>query len=327
MFVHRSRETTSKGSEQHGSERMRASRVCWWSRLALALFVLGLSFALPAAEAAAQTYPRCISGCDAKDVRVASVYLGGVASCVGGNQTADLYVRLEGNRTYYCVMLVVDVWVNGLLMQQNLTSTVTTDWNGGASDFLVGTITWPCNQSIEIRNIYVQWSANAGCTTGDCVPYNAPSKCIGNYPNVIVAAGNTPPTAVDDRASANENESVRIDVLANDADSDGSLSRSTVTITRAPASGSTSVDPTMGTVTYVPAPGTCGEDSFRYTVRDDDGAVSGEATVTVAVVCNQPPVADDDSATTDERTAIAINVTANDRDADGVLDQIGRAHV
>jgi hypothetical protein len=76
----------------------------------------------------------------------------------------------------------------------------------------------------------------------------------------------------------------------------------------------------MGTVTYVPAPGTCGEDSFRYTVRDDDGAVSGEATVTVAVVCNRPPVADDDSATTDERTAIAIHVTANDHDPDGVLD-------
>ena len=188
MFVQRGRETTRKGSEQHDSERMRASRVSWWSRLALAFVALGLSFALPAAESAAQTYPRCISGCDAKDVRVASVYLGGVASCVGGNQTADLYVRLEGNRTYYCVMLVVDVWVNGLLVQQNLTSTVTADWNGGATDFLVGTITWPCNQSVEIRNIYVQWSANTGCTTGDCVPYNAPSKCIGNYPNVIVYA-------------------------------------------------------------------------------------------------------------------------------------------
>ncbi|MEI6171032.1 MAG: cadherin-like domain-containing protein, partial [bacterium] len=249
-----------------------------------------------------------------------SVYLGSVASCIGGNKTADLYVDLAGNRQYYCVVLVVDVWVNGLLEQRDLTSTVTADWSGGARSFLVGTITWPCNQSVEIRNIYVQWAPNEGCTTGDCSSYKAPSKCIGNYPNVLVAAGNVPPTALDDRVSTNENESVRIDILANDADSDGGLNRATVTITRAPASGSTSVDPTMGTVTYVPAPGTCGEDSFRYTVRDDDGAVSGEATVTVAVVCNQPPVTDDDSATTDERTAIAIHVTANDHDPDGVLD-------
>jgi hypothetical protein len=299
---------------------MGASRVSWWSRLPLAFVVLGLSFALPAAEAAAQTYPRCISGCTANDVRVNSVYLSRVTSCVGGNQTADLYVDLEGNRTYHCVMLVVDVWVNGLLKQQNLTSAVTEDWSGGASSFRVGTITWPCNQSVEIRNIYVQWSPNKGCTSGNCEPYNAPSKCIGNYPNVLVAAGNMPPTAVDDRASASENESVRIDVLANDVDSDGGLNRSTVTIVQAPTSGSTSVDPTMGTVTYVPAHGTCGEDSFHYTVRDDDGAVSGEATVTVAVACNQPPVANDDSATTDENTAIAINVAANDRDPDGVLD-------
>jgi VCBS repeat-containing protein len=173
---------------------------------------------------------------------------------------------------------------------------------------------------VEIRNIYVQWAPNEGCTTGDCTPYKAPSKCIGDYPNVLVAAGNVPPTALDDRLSTNENESVRIDILANDTDSDGSLNRSTVTVTRAPASGSASVDPTAGTVTYVPAPGTCGEDSFRYTVCDDDGAPSGEATVTVTVTCNQPPVANDDSATTDERTAIAVNVIANDHDADGGLD-------
>jgi hypothetical protein len=32
-------------------------------------------------------------------------------------------------------------------------------------------------------------------------------------------------------------------------------------------------------VTYTPAPGAVGEDSFRYTVADDQGAVSNEATV------------------------------------------------
>ncbi len=320
MLVHQMQVATHKGSGQRDSGRTGSPCGCGWSWLALALVVLGLSFALPAAEAAAQTYPRCISGCTANDIRVTSVYLGNVASCTGGRQTADLYVALEGNREYHCVMLVVDVWVNGRLQQQNLTSTVTAEWSGGAASFRVGAIAWPCNQSVEIRNIYVQWSPNAGCTSGDCAPYNAPSKCIDSYPNVVVAAGNAPPMALDDRASVNENESVRVDVLANDADGDGTLNRSTVTIVQAPAFGSTSVDPATGTVTYAPALGTCGEDSFRYTVCDDDGAVSAEATVTIGVACNQSPVAVDDSATTDERTAIAINVVANDHDSDGVLD-------
>ncbi len=131
---------------------------------------------------------------------------------------------------------------------------------------------------------------------------------------------NAPPVASDDLASTGENGSVRIDVLQNDRDDDGTLNRTTVTLTELPIQGSASVDPADGTVTYAPAPATCGDDTFRYQVSDDDGATSNEAEVTVSVVCNEPPAADDDSATTDENTAIAINVVANDRDSDGTLD-------
>ncbi len=59
-------------------------------------------------------------------------------------------------------------------------------------------------------------------------------------PGPMLADKNSPPIAEDDRASTNENESMKVDVLANDADKDGTLNRSTVTITRAPASGSVS---------------------------------------------------------------------------------------
>jgi hypothetical protein len=131
---------------------------------------------------------------------------------------------------------------------------------------------------------------------------------------------NVPPTAVNDAASAGENDSIQVDVLANDSDEDGALNRTTVVITQTSMSGSADVDPTTGVVTYAPYPGACGDDSFDYTVEDNDGAVSNEARVAVLVVCNKAPVATDDVATTDEHTAIAVNVVANDEDFDGVLD-------
>jgi hypothetical protein len=44
-----------------------------------------------------------------------------------------------------------------------------------------------------------------------------------------------------------------------------------------------------GTVTYTPGSGFLGTDTFQYTVRDEDGALSNQATVTV-LVSDAPPV-------------------------------------
>ncbi|MDD5646457.1 MAG: Ig-like domain-containing protein, partial [Candidatus Bipolaricaulis sp.] len=139
-------------------------------------------------------------------------------------------------------------------------------------------------------------------------------------PGAKLEPENTPPTALDDAASMEENGSVQIEVLANDSDDDGTLNRTTLTITQAPAFGAATVNPTMGTVTYVPDAGACGSDAFSYTVEDDDGAVSNQAEVTVLISCNAAPEARDDHATTDEYTAVAVNIVANDIDEDGFLD-------
>ena len=307
MFVRRGRETTRKGSEQHDSERMRASRVSWWSRLAVALVALGLGIA--------------VSASDVLQVGDHTFEFRGVTYNSDGTSTWN-YNVISGKKP------ALSHWVLGfdpsLLERSNVVSCseryeVNSDpktgvyglkFDGGYKDNEARAVWFTLDGWYSVIPTRIGVKAGKDATVGE--PISGPGE--------KTAAENTPPTGMDDRASTNENESVRIDVLANDADSDGSLNRSTVTITRASASGSTSVDSTAGTVTYVPARGTCGEDSFRYTVRDDDGALSGEATVTVTVTCNQPPVANDDSATTDERTAIAVNVIANDRDPDGVLD-------
>jgi hypothetical protein len=99
----------------------------------------------------------------------------------------------------------------------------------------------------------------------------------------ITAGGNVPPAANADSATTPVNTPVPITVLANDSDSDGTLVPSTVTVVGAPAHGGTSVNTTTGVITYTPASGFTGPDSFTYTVNDDDGATSNAATVSVTV--------------------------------------------
>jgi hypothetical protein len=94
---------------------------------------------------------------------------------------------------------------------------------------------------------------------------------------------NVPPTARDDTAQASMGEPVVIPVLDNDSDQDGSLVPSSVVITGSASSGQTVVNPASGAVTYTPDPGFIGTDSFSYTVEDDQGAVSNQASVIVTV--------------------------------------------
>ena len=93
---------------------------------------------------------------------------------------------------------------------------------------------------------------------------------------------NAPPSALDDAVSVLQNTPVTIDVLANDADTDGTLDVITVAIQTAPGHGGAQVN-ADGTVTYTPDMEFSGTDTFTYSVADDDGGVSGPATVTVTV--------------------------------------------
>jgi uncharacterized repeat protein (TIGR01451 family) len=76
------------------------------------------------------------------------------------------------------------------------------------------------------------------------------------------------------------------------------------------------------TMTYTPDPNFTGTDTFDYTACDDGTpALCDTATVTVTVGgVNDPPVANDDAAVTDEDTPVVIDVVANDTDPDGNLD-------
>ncbi|TOG13596.1 RTX toxin, partial [Vibrio parahaemolyticus] len=82
-----------------------------------------------------------------------------------------------------------------------------------------------------------------------------------------------------------------------------------------PANGTVSINPD-GSVTYTPNDNYHGTDCFTYIVTS--GGVSESTTVSVDVTpVNDAPVAKDDIATTQEDTAVTIDVLSNDTDVDG----------
>ncbi|WP_353347077.1 cadherin-like domain-containing protein, partial [Litorivita sp. NS0012-18] len=117
----------------------------------------------------------------------------------------------------------------------------------------------------------------------------------------------------DDVASTEEDTPVTIDVLGNDTDVDGDP----LTVTEATSpDGDVTINPD-GTITFEPAPDFTGEATITYTVDDGQGGTdTAQVTVNVGEV-NDPPVAEDDAATTDEDTPVTIDVLGNDTDADG----------
>jgi VCBS repeat-containing protein len=133
---------------------------------------------------------------------------------------------------------------------------------------------------------------------------------------------NDPPVAADDSYSTDEDTVLTVaaanGVLGNDSDAEGD--GLTASVADGPAHGVVTLNGD-GSFTYTPDADFNGGDSFTYTVSDGS-AVSAPATVTISVAAvNDPPVAADDSYSTDEDTVLSVDaadgVLGNDSDADG----------
>ncbi|WP_273981268.1 tandem-95 repeat protein [Vibrio parahaemolyticus] len=119
---------------------------------------------------------------------------------------------------------------------------------------------------------------------------------------------------VADKATVVEDTSTIIKVLGNDT-FEGTDKVVSLDTNNGPANGTVSVHPD-GSVTYTPNDNYHGTDSFTYIVTS--GGVSESTTVNVDVtLVNDAPVAKDDIATTQEDTAVTIDVLPNDTDVDG----------
>lgn len=141
----------------------------------------------------------------------------------------------------------------------------------------------------------------------------------------FVASGgsNSPPVAVADLASTDEDSSVDIDLLANDSDLDDDPL--TATILTSPAHGTVGPTPDgiPGYFTYTPAAEFHGTDSFVYQITDGRG---GSATATVSVTVNSvndarlvPPI----NAWDAEGGVLPLQLETPDRTAPAVFSATG----
>ncbi|MFQ3197894.1 MAG: hypothetical protein ACI81A_001614, partial [Paraglaciecola sp.] len=128
----------------------------------------------------------------------------------------------------------------------------------------------------------------------------------------VLLTDNTMPVAQADVVRVKRNTSLVIDVLANDIDADGDI----LSLGVATASfGEVSIT-ADNQVNYQSKADFVGQDTLVYTVSDGNGG-SDSGTVSITVYANEAPIAQSDSANTDDRSAITITVLTNDSDADG----------
>ncbi|ELA7843612.1 tandem-95 repeat protein [Vibrio parahaemolyticus] len=170
---------------------------------------------------------------------------------------------------------------NVLVSIENGIATIspTADWNG--SETLTFTATDPSGESV---------SQTVDFTVAPVVDIEADST------NVV------------------EDTSTIINVLGNDT-FEGTDKVVSLDAENGPKNGTVIVN-NDGTVTYTPNDNYVGKDTFTYIVTS--GGVSESTTVEVNVTpVNDAPVAKDDIATTQEDTAVTIDVLPNDTDVDG----------
>ncbi len=113
---------------------------------------------------------------------------------------------------------------------------------------------------------------------------NGSSKLVGNVGDI-----NFPPVAVDDIDYTELNDPVLINVVTNDSDIDGTINSNSATLITNPSNGIV-VNNGNGTFGYTSTVVDALEfddsysDTFNYTVEDNEGLESNEATVTVNVI-------------------------------------------
>ena len=124
--------------------------------------------------------------------------------------------------------------------------------------------------------------------------------------------GNRLPVAKPDAVTTRIGIAVEVKVLANDSDADGD----TLKVSQVSAQFGQVEVMTDQQLRYVPAPQFSGTDRVTYSVTDGKGG-TGSSELTVTVLPNNGPVAVNDVASTDDKTAVTIAVLANDSDPDG----------
>ncbi|MBO1346215.1 MAG: tandem-95 repeat protein [Hormoscilla sp. GUM202] len=167
---------------------------------------------------------------------------------------------------------------------------------------------------LDLTDDFLVYTSASGFTGTDSFTYTISDGELTDTATVTVTVEPVPneaPIAEDDTATATEGTPATIAVLDNDSDPENAP-LAIAGLSETTAGGAVSLD--GETVIYTPpAVDPLVTDSFTYTLSD--GELTDTATVTVTVEPdNQPPIAEDDTATATEGTPATIAVLDNDSD-------------
>ena len=172
----------------------------------------------------------------------------------------------------------------------------------------------------------VIYTSNDGYEGTDTFEYTIRDDTTGRIETaevtVNVTAVPTPsPDAVDDTAIATSGAGQTVDVLANDANSQGDVGGQGLTVILAAGAenGTTTISGDGKSVIYTSNDGYEGTDTFEYTIRDDTTGrtEAAEVTVNVTAVPTPSPDAVDDTAIATSGAGQAVDVLANDANSQG----------
>jgi YVTN family beta-propeller protein len=155
----------------------------------------------------------------------------------------------------------------------------------------------------------VTYTPASGYTGSDSFTFKANDGSADSNTATVFIKVNAPPVANNQSVTTNMNTAKAITLTALDAEGDPLI----YSIVAGPSHGTLSGTPSN--LTYTPASGYSGADSFTFKVNDGN-ADSNTATVSIKV--NAPPVANDQSVTTNKDVAKAITLTATDPDGDSL---------
>ncbi|MEM7734301.1 MAG: cadherin-like domain-containing protein [Deinococcota bacterium] len=173
-------------------------------------------------------------------------------------------------------------------------------------------------------NMAVPTDVTAECIAAGNDPAGA-TPCNNIVVNTIFIGATASPVAFDDSATTSLDTPVTFSATDNDTDFDGTIDTATVdldpgtggqqTTFVVAGEGTFDVD-AAGNVTFTPEVGFLGTSSIPYTVEDNSGLLSNQATLTVNVAALGPRARNDRDLDNPLGTEVTLNVVDNDRDGD-----------
>ena len=199
-----------------------------------------------------------------------------------------------------------------------------TDDNNALDPSSVTVITGPTAGSVLVNEVTgeVTYTHDGSGVSTDFFTYTIADETglVSNVAMVDISIDtNTPPESFPDIASLFSSDSILVNVLANDIDDNDQIDESSVMIVTQPQHGELTIQPD-GSIEYVHGGDNTASDTFGYVVSDEEGQPSSEAIVSLTILANERPVANNDAATVIEGESVMIDVLLNDTDDNNALD-------